>query len=89
MAPLDRAKCLEYDYQILTPTEYELIERAIRVFVDMNSSERIQEVIDNAAQMVADTQYTLATSTFPVGSPLLIKYQFVLEILYAIDSFLP
>lgn len=87
--PLDRAKCTLYDFHILTPAQYNMIGEAISIFVSQNTSTRIQEVIDNATLMIADTQYTLATSTFVIGSPELRRYQFILEILYAIDSFLP
>jgi len=83
---MNRAKCMEFDFQQLTTANEMLIENVVNNRLNTATQDQKDQVIQKVADKIADINYTLSVSSFIIWSPALARYQFVLEILWKIDS---
>ncbi len=74
------------NYQILTPAHEKLIEEIVGEW-SVSASVQMKETVKNkVAAKIDEINYTLSVSSFIQWSPVLKRFQFVLEILSKVDS---
>ncbi len=83
---MDRAKCVAFDFTYLTAGHEKIIENVIAKRLQTASTEDKERIIKKAQAKIADIRYTLSVSSFMQWSPVLRDYQFLLEVLWKIDS---
>lgn len=85
---LNRAKCSSFDFTLLTSNHVWIIDRVVGKRLQTASQAEKNLVIEKVSSKISDINYTLSVSSFAQWSEALWEYQFVLEVLWKIDSML-
>lgn len=84
----ERAYCTSFEFSELTQNQVDLITTVVNNWLDTATSSQRDAVLAKVQQKIQEVNVTLATSTFITWSKALQEYQFLLEVLWMVESLL-